>query len=233
MGASLVAGTGGAPSTITPSGLNYDTNMPLRPCTIEANMPGSPTRVTDAQFHNLQLTMNARANFTGQAGFMAVSADDMADPATAVIPTANIYQYKNHFIEWNAGAVQPESSTFTLDAGIAAVDAARGNQAAASDNILGFERNGLLTLSGQFSVAGVPPAMLAAYRSQATFALNWILRKYAPDGTTVLKEVKLAIPAAQLSLVEPPTGLERIVTPVSWKAVSLGGEVPFTARVIN
>lgn len=221
---------------ITPSGLNYDDNMPLRPATIEANIPGSPTRAVDAQFNNLQLTMNARNNFTGQAGFMAVTAEDMADPAPAVLPVADVYQFRDHFIEWDGGDVQPESSTLTLDTAIAAIDAARGNQAAAADFILGFERNGVMALTGQFSVPGVPPAMLAAYRSQETFPFAFVLRKYGPAPAgggprPVVKEIRIAVPNAQLSLVEPPMTLERIVTPVNWKAVSVGGEVPFTVSV--
>lgn len=221
---------------ITPSGLNYADNMPLRPATIEANMPGSPTRVVDAQFNKLSLTMQNRANFTGQADYMAVSSGDMVDPAPAVLPIADIYQFKDHFIEWNGGSANPESSSLNLEAGIAAIDAARGDQASAADFILGFERSGLLSLGGQFGVAGVPASMLEAYRSQASFPLAWVLRKYGPvpqggGPRPVAREIKFTVPNAQLSMMEPPMGLDRIVTPVTWKAVSLGGEVPFTVNV--
>lgn len=229
----------GAPAVggiITPTGLNYDNNMPLRPATIEANVPGAASRVVDAQFNKLSLTMQNRANFTGQADYLAVSSVDMTDPAPAVLPTADVYQFKDHFIEWNGGSANPESSSLNLEAGIAAIDAARGDQASAADFILGFERNGLLTLGGQFSVAGVPKPMLDAYRSQESFPLSWVLRKYGPlpkegGAQPVVREVRFTIPNAQLSMMEPPMGLDRIVTPVTWKAVSLGGEAPFTVKI--
>lgn len=232
----LILGKDIASGVITPNQLNFDNNMPLPPVTIEANIPGSPTRAVDVQFNNLQLSMNQRANFTGQAGFMGVIAEDMTDPAPAVLPVANVYQMKDHFIKYAGGEVQPEGSSLTLDVPIAPIDAARGNNPDAANFIVGFERNGPIQLGGQFSLPGVPKTLLTAFREGTFASLEWVLRKYGPgaqptDPKVVVKEIKFVIPNAELNMVEPPMTLDRIVTPITWSAVSLAGEVPFTVAI--
>lgn len=232
----LVAGANLASNVITPSWMNFGPNMPLTPVTVEANAVGAPTRVVDAQFHRLALTINDRANVTAQADYMGATSSDMTDAAAAVIPTANIYQFKDHFIKIDGIESKPESGSITFDTQIEPIDASQGHDATAADFICGFERNGPVMLEGQFSMAGVPANLLAAYRAQSTLPLEWTLRKYGaltgdPLTYPTTHEVKVVVPNAQFSLVEPPFNLERVVTPISWKAVSLAGEVPYTIEI--
>lgn len=216
---------------ITPGTMNYASNMPLTPVTVEANYPGTPTQVVDAQFNNLQIQMNPRANFGATLNFQAVKAVNLDTPAAAVLPVTGIYQSRDHYISYGAGEVQPEASSITLDVPIAAIDAARGNEPTEQNYILGFERSGPLQLAGQFSMPGVPQAFLDANRNGTFAPLEWTLVKYAADRVTVDREITFVVPNAEINTIDPGATLDRIVTPVTWTAVSLAGEPAFTVRI--
>lgn len=216
------------PHTLTLIERNYDQNMPLHPVTVEAKTPVAPTRVTDVQLHKLDLTMNTRANFTGQVTMSGLGTEDMTDAAPAVLPN-DVYQFRDHCLKLGAQTYAPEASTLSLDIPVQLIDAARGCNVAEHNDGVGFERNGVIALSGQFNVAGCPPELLAAYRSglkgenPVTLALEWTLVKYDPANTAnVLRLIKVIVPHAEINMVEPPLNMERIVTPVSWTAVSHG-----------
>lgn len=211
----------GAPAAgkITPANGNFAENAPGTPMQFRQKYPGSNVKGKDAQLAGLTLTVPNRANVTGQLTLNGVSVEDDPAALTAVIPVTNQLQFKHWYVRYGGTLYKPEAGSLTITVPMEAVDGANGTVPADADYIFGWEVSGPLTFQAQITLAGVPAVFRDAYRNGTLAPFVFGFQVGALTFEALFKN-------AEVNMLDVPTGLGRVATPITLTAATVDGTAP-------